>query len=146
MIGRVVSVKMAKTAAVLIESNKKHALYGKMYVHTKKYLADDPIGVKLGDLVDIIKIRPISKRKHWQITKVVGKDVIALGTEALKLSAAEAIEEVLPVEDTGESVDQSVSESVSEAPASAVESKENIKNTETTDTPKHRPTAKKESK
>jgi hypothetical protein len=52
----------------------------------------------LGDIVEIIKTRPISKRKHWKVTKVLGKDVVALGTQALKEEAAEAIAEVLPEE------------------------------------------------
>src|SRR6185436_12854273 len=101
MIGRVISTKMAKTANVLVEGRKKHPLYGKSYVHSKKYLADDQIGVVLGDIVEIIKTRPISKRKHWKVTRVLGKDIVALGTEALKEEAAEAIAEVLPeVEET----------------------------------------------
>lgn len=98
MIGRVVSIKMAKTAAVLIETKKKHPLYGKMFIRSKKYLVDDPIGVKLGDVVDIVKIKPISKRKHWQVTKVLGTDIVALGTESLKQEATEAIAQVLPEE------------------------------------------------
>ncbi len=116
MIGRVVSVKMLKTATVLIETTKKHPLYGKMFVRTKKYLVDDPIGVKLGDLVDLVKIKPISKRKHWRITKVLGTDIVALGTESLKQEASEAIAEVLSEEK------EEINEPVSEVSISAVES------------------------
>jgi small subunit ribosomal protein S17 len=98
MIGRVVSVKMQKTAVVLVETPKIHPLYNKRFLRTKKYLVDDPIGVKLGQIVNFEKIRPISKMKHWQIKKVLGLDVVALGTEALKEEAKEAIAEVLPEE------------------------------------------------
>ena len=98
MIGRVVSVKNQKSATVLIERTKIHPLYKKSFISSKKYLVDDPIGVKEGDLVDIVKIKPVSKKKHFGITKVIGQDVVALGTEAMKERAQEAIEEVLPEE------------------------------------------------
>ncbi len=98
MIGRVVSVKMNKTAAVLVENLKRHPLYNKSFKHSKKYLADDQTGVALGDIVEIQKIKPISKRKHWTILKVVGKDIVALGTEAMAKVAQAAIEEVMPEE------------------------------------------------
>ncbi|MDO8499036.1 MAG: 30S ribosomal protein S17, partial [bacterium] len=96
MIGRVVSVKMQKTAVVRVESRKTHPLYKKSYVWSKKYLADDPIGVVLGDVVEIVKVAPISKRKHFRITKVTGKDFVALGEEHLQKKVEEAIAEVLP--------------------------------------------------
>ncbi len=98
MIGRVVSVKMQKTAVVRVESRKTHPLYKKSYVWSKKYLADDPIGVVLGDVVEIVKVAPISKRKHFRITKVTGKDFVALGEEHLQKKVEEAIAEVLPEE------------------------------------------------
>lgn len=99
MIGRVISTKMNRTVVVLVESHKTHPLYRKTYLRTKNYLVDDPFGVKLGDLVDFKQVRPISKRKNWQITKVVGKDEVALGTEAMKEAAGEAIAEVMPEEE-----------------------------------------------
>lgn len=99
MIGRVVSTKMQKTATVLVSRRKKHPLYKKTFLQTKKYLADDPLGVKDGDMVSLEKVRPISKRKHWQIKKVMGKDIVALGTQELKEEAQEAIAKVLPEEE-----------------------------------------------
>ncbi len=98
MTGRVVSVKMQKSAVVLVESKKTHPLYKKSYAWSKKYIVDDPIGVVLGDLVEIIKIRPMSKNKHFRISKVLGKDFVAIAEEQLKESAEEAIEEVMPEE------------------------------------------------
>lgn len=88
-----------KTASVVVESTKTHPLYGKSFVHTKKYLVDDPFEVKVGDIVEFIKVAPISKNKHWRITNVVGKDIVAVETEIMKEVAKEAIEEVLPVEE-----------------------------------------------
>lgn len=98
MIGRVVSTKMNNTVTVLVERMAKHPLYKKTFVQTKKYLVDDLIGVKMGDMVEIIKVRPISKNKHWRITKVVGKNLEAIIEEKLKTEAEKIIAEVMPEE------------------------------------------------
>ena len=96
MVGRVVSTKMSKTAVVLVESKKTHPMYGKSYVWTKKYITHDGIGVEVGDVVTFGKVKPISKMKHWQISKVLGKDIVSLEQAELAEEAAEAIAEVLP--------------------------------------------------
>lgn len=96
MVGRVVSTKMQKTAVVIVERRKKHPLYQKSFLRTKKYLTDDPFGVTDGDVVIIKKIRPMSKNKHWQIVKVLGRDIVSLEQAELQEEALEAIAEVLP--------------------------------------------------
>ena len=98
MIGRVTSNKQQKTATVLVQSTKRDRLYHKSYKRSKKYSVDDQLGVKVGDLVEIIKIRPVSKLKHWKIIKVVGRDIEEVVGEQLKEAAAETIEEVMPEE------------------------------------------------
>ncbi len=98
MIGRVVSTKMKNTVAVLVTRTAKHPLYKKTYVQTKKYLADDQMGVKPGDMVEIIKVRPISKNKHWQVTKVIGRNLEEIVSEQLQEKGAEEIAEVMPEE------------------------------------------------
>jgi small subunit ribosomal protein S17 len=98
MIGRVVSAKMQKTVAVLVEGKKTHPLYKKTYVWSKKYLVHDEVGAKLGDVVIMEETRPISKRVHWEIKKIVGADVVALGEAAMKQVEEEAIAEVMPEE------------------------------------------------
>ncbi len=96
--GRVIAAKTLHTATVLLESRKTHPLYKKSYAHSKKYLVEDDLGVKAGDLVEIIKCKPMSKNKHFKIMKVIGRDMEAIVTEQLKEEAQAAIEEVLPVE------------------------------------------------
>ncbi len=96
MTGRVVSVKMQKTVVVLIERVAKHPLYQKTYAQSKRYLVDDPIGVKMGDMVEVIKIKPVSRNKHWRIVKVVGKNLEAITQESLKQAAEKTIAEVMP--------------------------------------------------
>lgn len=127
MIGRVVSVKNQKTANVLVERVAVSPLYGKTFTRSKKYLVDDSIGVKLGDMVEIINCRPVSKRKTMRIVKVLGRSLAEIMEEKLKASAEAAIAEVMP--ETSELVDQSVS--VSEKQAEKAN-----------DVPKHRSTDK----
>lgn len=98
MIGRVVSTKMNKTVTVLVERVVTHPLYKKTYSQSKKYLADAPVKVKEGDMVEIVKIKPMSKNKHWKILKIVGKDLEAITADILKAQAEEVIAEVMPEE------------------------------------------------
>lgn len=102
MIGRVVSIKMQNTVVVLIERVAKHALYKKTFARSKSYLVDDPMGVKMGDMVEIVKVKPISKNKHWRIIKVVGKNLAEITEEKLKAAAEKTIAEVMPEEKTEE--------------------------------------------
>ncbi|MBI2334840.1 30S ribosomal protein S17 [Candidatus Daviesbacteria bacterium] len=98
MIGRVVSTKSKNTAAVLVEQMATHPLYKKTYVRSKKYLVHDLLQTKEGDLVEIAKIRPISKRKHWAVVKVVGKDLAEIAETEQKKKAEKLIAEVMPEE------------------------------------------------
>lgn len=96
MIGRVVSLKMKNTAVVLVERIAMNFLYKKTFTRSKRYLVDDLIGVKMGDLVEIINVKPVSKNKHWRIIKVVGKNLEEITEAALKKQAEEVIAEIMP--------------------------------------------------
>lgn len=96
MIGRVVSTKTKNTATVLVERQAKHPLYKKTFIRSKKYLADDQLTVKMGDIVEIVKVRPISKNKHWKITKVLGRSLTEIAEQHLKEKGEEIIAEVMP--------------------------------------------------
>lgn len=70
--GVVVSDKMQKTVTVLVERQFPHPLYGKVIKRSKKYLAHDPEEqYKVGDVVEIVEARPISKRKRWRVVRLV---------------------------------------------------------------------------
>jgi len=72
--GRVVSNKMNKTVAVLIQRTVKHPLYEKYVKRSTKLLAhDEKNECKEGDIVVIESSRPISKRKSWRLQKVVSR-------------------------------------------------------------------------
>lgn len=101
MIGRVVSSKLKDTVTVLVEREAMHPLYKKTYIRSKKYLVHDSVGTREGDMVDIVKTRPISKRKHWKIVKIVGKNLIEVAKKKLKKTAEETIAEVMPASPQG---------------------------------------------
>lgn len=66
--GVVVSDKMAKTVVVAVDSLKTHSKYQKKYKSTKRYKAHDEEGkYKLGDVVEIVPCRPISKDKRYKV-------------------------------------------------------------------------------
>ncbi|GIN64291.1 30S ribosomal protein S17 [Robertmurraya siralis] len=75
--GRVVSDKMDKTVTVLVETYKKHPLYGKRVKYSKKYKAhDEQNQAKIGDVVRIMETRPLSATKRFRLVEVVEKAVI----------------------------------------------------------------------
>ncbi len=66
--GVVVGDKMDKTVVVSISRFIKHPLYGKFYKVNKKYKAHDETNkYKVGDAVDIVETRPISKEKKFKV-------------------------------------------------------------------------------
>ena len=70
--GTVVSNKMQKTIAVVVERLVKHPQYGKYIRRTTKLLAHDESNVsQQGDLVSIAECRPFSKRKSWRLVEVI---------------------------------------------------------------------------
>ncbi|HVH95752.1 MAG TPA: 30S ribosomal protein S17 [Bacillus sp. (in: firmicutes)] len=75
--GRVVSDKMDKTITVVVETYKKHSLYGKRVKYSKKFKAhDEQNEAKIGDIVRIMETRPLSATKRFRLTEIVEKAVI----------------------------------------------------------------------
>ncbi|MED0701855.1 30S ribosomal protein S17 [Aeribacillus composti] len=75
--GRVVSDKMDKTITVLVETYKKHPLYGKRVKYSKKFKAhDEQNKAKVGDIVRIMETRPLSATKRFRLVEVVEEAVI----------------------------------------------------------------------
>jgi small subunit ribosomal protein S17 len=68
--GVVVSDKMDKTIVVSVSRFVKHPKYGKFYKINKKYKAHDAENkYKIGDKVEIMETRPISKDKKFKVVK-----------------------------------------------------------------------------
>ena len=77
LIGKVVSAKNDKTITVLVETHKKHPLYGKRVKYSKKYTAHDEKNVaKQGDTVKIRSTRPLTKKKRYELVEVLIEAVI----------------------------------------------------------------------
>ncbi|KXH80799.1 30S ribosomal protein S17 [Sporosarcina sp. HYO08] len=75
--GRVVSDKMDKTVTVMVETQKKHSLYGKRLKYSKKFKAHDELNeAKIGDVVRIMETRPLSATKHFRVIEIVEKAII----------------------------------------------------------------------
>ena len=73
-IGKVVSNKMNKTIVVAIEDNVKHATSGKIIKRTVKLHAHDENGeCSIGDKVEVMETRPLSKTKRWRLVRIVEK-------------------------------------------------------------------------
>jgi small subunit ribosomal protein S17 len=73
-VGRVVSNKMDKTVVVAIEDNVKHSVYGKILRRTTKLHArDEKNECGIGDKVEIMETRPLSKTVRWRVTEIIEK-------------------------------------------------------------------------
>ena len=73
-VGRVVSDKMDKTIVVAIADNVKHPLYKKIIKRTVKLKAHDENNeCRIGDRVEVMETRPLSKDKRWRVTNIIEK-------------------------------------------------------------------------
>ena len=77
LVGKVVSDKNDKTITVLVETYRKHPLYGKRVKYSKKFRAHDELNTaKEGDIVEIMETRPLSATKRFRLVKIVQEAVI----------------------------------------------------------------------
>lgn len=66
--GIVVSNKMQKTVVVKVERTMRHPKYGKVVTRAKKFYAHhESAPLQIGDEVQIIETRPLSKLKRWRV-------------------------------------------------------------------------------
>ncbi len=72
MVGRVDSDKMQKTVVVVVETRRRHPLYGKIITMRRRFKAhnEDP-KAKAGDMVKIVESRPLSREKRWRVVEIV---------------------------------------------------------------------------
>ena len=72
--GVVISDKMDKTIVVASKFKEEHPIYGKFVQKTKKYHAhDEKNEAHVGDTVQIMETRPLSKTKRWRLVQIVEK-------------------------------------------------------------------------
>ncbi|HIR65200.1 MAG TPA: 30S ribosomal protein S17 [Candidatus Faecousia faecigallinarum] len=73
-IGQVVSDKMDKTIVVAIEDSVQHPLYKKILKRTYKLKAhDEENACGIGDTVEVMETRPLSKEKRWRLVRIIEK-------------------------------------------------------------------------
>ena len=76
LIGEVISTKMEKTVNVKVTREIAHPIYHKRSKRFKSYLAHVASVIPNdGDIVKISAIRPLSKRKRWQVSEIVRESV-----------------------------------------------------------------------
>ena len=73
--GIVASNKMTKTVVVEIKRVFRHPLYKKVVHLSKRVKAHDEIGCQVGDEVQIVESRPLSREKRWVVESVVKREV-----------------------------------------------------------------------
>ena len=102
-VGTVVSNRSDKTIAVRVEAVRRHPLYRKPVRIRRKVLAHDAENTcEVGDVVEIVASRPYSRRKRWQLTRIVNRATlteeeqaaVAVASEAANVTAAEPEAEV----------------------------------------------------
>lgn len=92
--GTVVSDKMDKTAIVSIDRKFLHPLYKKQYTISKRFKVENPENkYKVGDVVELASRRPISKFKHFTITKKIGTELAREELEEKELKETAKINE-----------------------------------------------------
>jgi small subunit ribosomal protein S17 len=75
MIGVVTSDKMQKTVVVEIERTFSHRLYKKVVHARRRVMAHDELGCQIGDHVQIVESRPLSRRKHWVVETILRREI-----------------------------------------------------------------------
>ncbi len=74
LVGSVLSDKMDKTVIVEVERTARHQRYGKVLRRVKKYKAhDEENACQIGDIVQIVEARPLSREKRWVIEEILEK-------------------------------------------------------------------------
>jgi len=71
-VGRVVSNKMDKTVVVTVENTMTHRLYHRYLKRTSRFHAHDETNqCNVGDVVEIVSTRPLSKTKRWRVREIL---------------------------------------------------------------------------
>ena len=75
MNGVVTSNKMTKTVVVEVSRTYRHPLYRKVVHSTMRVKAHDELDCQVGDQVQIVESRPISKDKNWVVESITKHEI-----------------------------------------------------------------------
>ena len=82
--GIVVSDKMQKTITVKVERQILHPMYKKFIKRSKTFFAhDEENTARVGDFVQIVETRPLSKNKRWRLDSIITRSVDSTGEETV---------------------------------------------------------------
>jgi small subunit ribosomal protein S17 len=73
--GVVTSNKMTKTVVVEITRTFQHPLYHKVVHSSKRVMAHDELGCQIGDRVQVVESRPISRDKRWVVENIIKREI-----------------------------------------------------------------------
>lgn len=89
--GEVVSSKMDKTIVVKISWRIAHPRYKKIITKSNKFqVHDENNEAQVGDLVEIMETRPLSKTKRWRLFRIVKRGELAMAAEEIASGAETA--------------------------------------------------------
>ena len=91
--GVVTSNKMTKTVVVEITRVFRHPLYRKVVHSSKRVKAHEEIGCQIGDQVQIVESRPLSRDKRWVVESVIKKEIRTADTGVADLNVEVKAEE-----------------------------------------------------
>jgi len=75
-VGVVTSDRMTRTVVVKVERLVKHPAYHRFVKRTSTFMAHDERGeCHVGDTVEILECRPLSRRKRWRVRRVIARAV-----------------------------------------------------------------------
>jgi small subunit ribosomal protein S17 len=103
MTGIVTSNKMTKTVVVEISRKFRHPLYRKVVHSSKRVKAHDEIGCQIGDQVQIVESRPLSRDKRWVVENIVKKEIRTADTGVADLNVGVTEEEKTETEASNDS-------------------------------------------
>ena len=73
-VGVITSDRMTRTVVVKVERLIKHTAYHRFVKRTSTFMAHDERGeCHVGDRVEIVECRPLSKRKRWRVRRIVSR-------------------------------------------------------------------------
>ena len=83
LIGVVTSNKMMKTVVVEITRTYQHPLYHKVVHSSRSVKAHDELNCQIGDEVQIVETRPISREKSWVVETILKRDGKSIQVDAM---------------------------------------------------------------
>lgn len=88
--GVVTSNKMTKTVVVEIKRVFRHPLYRKVVHSSKRFKAHDELGCQIGDEVQLVESKPLSRDKRWVVESIVKREIRSADTTVESLKVEES--------------------------------------------------------